>query len=195
MLTSQNMWITIWKLCLTYFSVKYYSKYLFRNEFIFKFSNSAVKVKVKKYLFSSFQGNMSFAWTVPSQNKDIAGFYIVVRDHRSKILIEHHVSYEVRKDSINENDLCNDDCDNLEICILSKDSFGSINGWFDSQCKYVPNLNSIKKKFNYKKNQPFVIYSQRAQRTNSATLVVPTCIYLIYFVVIYSDFFNIWIIG
>lgn len=151
---------------------------------------SRVSYKVKKHLFSSFQGTMSFAWTVPSQNKDIAGFYIVIRDHRSKILIEHHVSYEVRRDNINESDICNDDCDNLEICILSKDSFGSINGWFDSQCKYVPNLSSVRKKFNNKKKQPVVIYSQRTQRTNSATLFVPKCIYMIYFGIIYLDLFK-----
>lgn len=153
-------------------------------------ANYFFNIKLFKYLFFSLQGNMSIAWTVPSQNKDIAGFYIVIRDHESKILIEHHVSYEVRKDYINENEICTNDCNNIEICILSKDSFGSINGWFDSQCKYVPNFNFIRNKFN-KQNHPFVIYSRRTQKTNSATRFVPRHIGLIYLVPIYFQLFKI----
>lgn len=92
------------------------------------------------------------------------------------------MSYEVRKEYISEHEICNDECDNLEICILSKDSFGSINGWFDSQCKYLPNnFESIKKRHI---DQTFVIYSQRVQNTNSASMFFPEFKYLIFIIVI-----------
>lgn len=95
------------------------------------------------------------------------------------------MSYEVRKYYIDGNEICDDDCNNLEICILSKDSFGSINGWFDSQCKYLPkNFKSIRKKYIGQRDQTFIIYSQRTQNTNSAFLFVPKCIYLILFIIL-----------
>lgn len=81
------------------------------------------------------------------------------------------MAYDVRKYYINGNEICDDDCNNLEICILSKDSLGSINGWFDSQCKYLPkNFKFIRRKYTDQKDQTFVIYSQRKQSTNSASL-------------------------
>lgn len=123
---------------------------------------------------------MSIRWSVPVQNKDIAGFYVVVRDQSNKILVERHVSYEVRRDSINGDQICDNDCNNLEICILSKNSYGSINGWFDSQCKKLPK----NFKTSNRKNQPFVIYSQRTKTTNSTSLFLPNLLCIILFVMV-----------
>lgn len=92
------------------------------------------------------------------------------------------MSYEVRNDYISGQDICKEECNNLEICILSKNSFGLINGWFDSQCKYLPNnFESIKSKYTKKKDQSLVLYSQRMQGTSSASLLFADFKYLIFF--------------
>lgn len=109
----------------------------------------------------------------------------MIRDQSSRILVENHVSYEVRKDFIIGHKICNDACNNLEICVLSKNSFGSINGWFDSQCKHLPNnFESIKKRYSGQKDQTYVIYSQRVQYKSSASIFFVDFKYLIFIMVL-----------
>lgn len=93
--------------------------------------------------------------------KDVAGFYVIVRNTESKILLEHHLSYEYRFDQIIGSDICDgDNCRNLELCVLSKNSHGVINGWFDAQCVYLPNdLPKIMRKYTARNSQVFVIHS------------------------------------
>lgn len=82
------------------------------------------------------------------------------------------MSYEARIDYIKGNEICNEECSNLEICILTKNSFGLINGWFDSQCKYLPsNFDSIRNKYNERRDQSFIIYSKRIQMKSSASQI------------------------
>lgn len=94
-------------------------------------------------------------------NKDVAGFYVIVRNTDSKILLEHHLSYEYRVDQIIGSDICDgNNCRNLELCVLSKNSHGIINGWFDAQCVYLPNdLPKIMRKYTARDSQVYVIHS------------------------------------
>lgn len=97
----------------------------------------------------------------------------------NQIMVERHVSYEKRTDHINGYDICVNDCSKLEICILSKNSFGTLNGWFDSQCKYLPNnLKYVQEKYSESNNKLYVIMSfrnhtksQDKRISNNATLV------------------------
>lgn len=103
----------------------------------------------------------------------------MIRDQNSKILVEHHLSYELRNDYISGYEICNTECNNLELCILTKNSNGSINGWFDSQCSFLPNnFEFIRKKYSDHR-QTFIIYSQRLQAKSSATLYIADYKYLI----------------
>lgn len=115
-------------------------------------------------------------WSVRRPYKDIAGFYVVIRDAHSQILLEHQISYEKRYDLIVGHEICDTDCMNLELCILTKDSYGKINGWFDYQCKYLPNnLENLKKKYTDNIEQTYIIQSldnriqaKSVQNTNNA---------------------------
>lgn len=100
-------------------------------------------------------------WISNVINKDIAGFYVVVRNTESKILLEHHLSYEYRFDQIIGSDICDgNNCRNLELCVLSKNSHGIINGWFDAQCVYLPNdLPKIMRKYSTSNSQIYFIQS------------------------------------
>lgn len=117
-------------------------------------------------LYSSFssRGNLTVRWTVTQTNKDIAGYYVVVRNLHNRILVEHHLSYEKRNDDIIGSEICNGNCRNLELCVLTKNSHGTINGWFDNQCVYLPSdLERIQNKYDIQSNQIYVIHSLRKQ--------------------------------
>lgn len=104
-------------------------------------------------------------WTVSQQNKDIAGFYILIRTGNNEIIVEHHVSYELRSDQITGNEICNKDCTNIELCILSKNSYGAINGWFQTQCTYLPqNFRNIVEKYRYRKDRYYILRPLRLQK-------------------------------
>lgn len=107
-------------------------------------------------------------------NKDVAGFYVVVRNSDSKILLEHHLSYEYRHDQIIGSDICDgSNCRNLELCVLSKNSHGIINGWFDAQCVYLPNeLPKIMRKYSPNNSQVYVIHSV-VKRIKAKTFLTP----------------------
>lgn len=106
--------------------------------------------------------------------KDVAGFYVIVRNTDSKILLEHHLSYEYRVDQIIGSDICDgNSCRNLELCVLSKNSHGIINGWFDAQCVYLPNdLPKIMRKYTVRDSQVYVIHSV-VKRIKAKTFLTP----------------------
>lgn len=107
-------------------------------------------------------------------SKDVAGFYVIVRNTDSKILLEHHLSYETRADQIVASDICDGDhCRNLELCVLSKNSHGIISGWFDAQCVYLPNdLPKIMRKYTPSNTQVFIIHSL-VKRIKAKTFLTP----------------------
>lgn len=101
-------------------------------------------------------------WSVTRPNKDIAGFYVVIRDQHNQILVEHHVGYEKRTDRICGHAICDTECSNLELCVLTKNSYGTINGWSDFQCKYLPNnFENIREIYNDRNDKIYVIHSFR----------------------------------
>lgn len=124
-------------------------------------SNNVVSIKI--FLFvSSARGNLSIWWTLVNLNKDIAGFYVVIRNGKNEILVEHHIPYENRIDKIEGKNVCQNNCQNLELCVMSKDSRGSINEWFDSQCIYLPDdLKDIQEKYTVNYDRIQVIHSLR----------------------------------
>lgn len=119
----------------------------------------------------STRGYITVRWTSNVIIKDVAGFYIIVRNADSKILLEHHLSYEYRVDQITGSDICDgQNCGNLEMCVLSKNSNGTINGWFDAQCIYLPNdLPKIMRKYTQNNGQVHYVHSV-AKRVKANTV-------------------------
>lgn len=112
----------------------------------------------------SSRGNLTIRWVTSLINKDIAGFYIVIRNAHNRILFEHHLPYDRRMDHIFGSEICEGNCQHLELCVLSKNSQGSINGWFDAQCVYLPpNFEDIRDKYTINFSQIYVIHSVRKQ--------------------------------
>lgn len=95
---------------------------------------------------------------------------MVIRNIHNRILIEHHLSYDKRTDDIIGGDICSGNCMHLELCVLSKSSLNIINGWFDTQCIYLPNdFERIQSKYDENNGQIYVIHSLRKQiRAQSA---------------------------
>lgn len=121
---------------------------------------------ISRFSYSA-KGNLSISWSVLQPNKDIAGFHVSVRNSINQIVVEHHVPYDRRTDSIAGNEICQGYCKNLELCVLSKNSHGSINRWFDSQCLYLPNdLEQIRGIYTQNSNQIYYIHSVRKHIRN-----------------------------
>lgn len=114
-------------------------------------------------LYSS-RGNLTVRWIASPIKKDIAGFYVLIRNVHNRILTEYHLPYDKRSVNVIGDEMCDGNCNNLELCALAKDSNGTINEWFDSQCIYLPNdLERIRKKYNDRSTQIYVIHSIRKQ--------------------------------
>lgn len=89
---------------------------------------------------------------------------MLVRNQRNQILVEHHIPYDHRSDKIPGYEICQGRCTSLELCVLSKNSHGSINRWFDTQCMHLPNnLEHIFNEYTFNNNQIYRIHSIRKQ--------------------------------
>lgn len=100
-------------------------------------------------------------------HKDIADFYINIRDKNNIILIEEHVPYDRRNRQIIGNDISSDYSAPLQLCVQAKKSDGSIGSWFDTQCQNLPsNFEEVKKRYNENRDGVFTIISSKAQRNN-----------------------------
>lgn len=101
-------------------------------------------------------------------NKDIAGFHVSIRNSNNKIIVEHHIPYNHRSDYIKGTEICLENCNQLELCVLSKNSHGSINRWFDNQCMNLPNnFEYIQGKYGPQNEQIYVIYTIRAKNNST----------------------------
>lgn len=108
-------------------------------------------------------------WLVTAPFKDIADFYVNIRDSKNKLFVERHLSYEERLVQIPGSEISDDYNGQLELCVLGKKSDGTIGSWFDSQCIYLPeNFENIKRTYNANKNQPYIIHSIR-KKVKAAT--------------------------
>lgn len=108
-------------------------------------------------------------WYVTSPNKDVADFYIIVRNKDNTMLYEKFLAYDERSVEIVEEDLPRNFEDHIEICVLAKDSDGAIRSWFNSQCfDLTTNFESIVRKFNKNYNYEYSIVSpkKKAARSN-----------------------------
>lgn len=107
-------------------------------------------------------------WYVTSPNKDIADFYIIVRNKDNTILYEKFLAYDERNVEIVEEDLPKNFDDHIEICVLAKDSDGAIRSWFNSQCfDLTTNFESIIRKFNKNYNYEYSIVSPKKKSARS----------------------------
>lgn len=101
---------------------------------------------------------------MPQINKDIAGFHVSIRNSNNQIIVEHHIPYDHRSDYIKGTEICQQNCNHLQLCVLSKNSHGSINRWFDNQCIDLPNnFEYIQGKYVPQNEQIYVIYSIRTK--------------------------------
>lgn len=77
-------------------------------------------------------------WFVTAQ-RDIADFYVIIRDTVNNILFERHTSYDTRMVTIATEEIFgNGPQKAVQICVMAKLSTGSIERWFESQCKNLP---------------------------------------------------------
>uniref|UniRef100_A0A1B0GJZ8 Uncharacterized protein n=2 Tax=Lutzomyia longipalpis TaxID=7200 RepID=A0A1B0GJZ8_LUTLO len=88
---------------------------------------------------SFFRGNLLVRWFVTAQ-RDIADFYVLIRDEANAILFERHTSYDTRMVTIAKEEIfgTNGPQKAVQICVMAKLSTGNIERWFESQCKNLP---------------------------------------------------------
>lgn len=102
-------------------------------------------------------------------NKDIADFYANIRDAKNKVLVEHHLAYDTRKIEIKGDDISGDYQGHLQLCVLAKNSEGTIGSWFDSQCFDLPSdFESIKRKYSAGYYSVYTILSSKKNRLNAS---------------------------
>ncbi|CAH2237876.1 jg4888 [Pararge aegeria aegeria] len=127
-------------------------------------------------------------WYVPS-TKDVADFYIYVRDSSNKLFFSQDVAYNLRSLSINVD---KDFATNLqkggkiEICIQAKSSSNFARKFFDSQCQIVPSnydswsdkLTAAKRKLSRKRVK--YIHHSRSSVLGlvSDSILITLCIFL-----------------
>ncbi len=117
------------------------------------------------YVFTSYhstRGKLYIQWYVTSPNKDIADFYIIVRNKDNTILFEKFLAYDERSFEITEGELPKNFNDQIEVCVLAKNSDGVIRSWFNSQCfDLTANFESVVRKFNANYNYEYSIVSPK----------------------------------
>lgn len=103
-----------------------------------------------------------------SPNKDIADFYIIIRNKQNTILFEKFLAYDERSVEITEEELPKNFDDPIEVCVLAKDSDGVISSWFNSQCfDLTTNFESVVRKFNKNYNYEYSIVSPKKKSARS----------------------------
>lgn len=112
-------------------------------------------------IFFSSKGKLYAQWYVTRASRDIADFYVNIRDSNSNIKYEKYLPYDTRLITIDANDIPQNNDDNpLQFCVMGKSSSGIINGWYEAQCKDLPrNFDNVKKVYNEKYNSAFVVLS------------------------------------
>lgn len=117
----------------------------------------------------STKGKLFIQWYVTSPNKDIADFYISIRNKGNKLLFDNALAYDKRSVEILEADLPSNFDDHVEICVQTKDSHGVIKSWFNSQCfELMKNFQSVIRKFNANYNYEYSIVSPKKKTSSRA---------------------------
>lgn len=116
----------------------------------------------------SFRGQLNAHWFV-SSTKDVADFYVYIRDQRNNIIFERVVSYASRATAIKGVDIVADETAQLELCVLAKSSGDEVN-FLESQCIPLPeDLDAVKRKYNenYNYKLPLSLTGGRNGRSSS----------------------------
>lgn len=85
------------------------------------------------------QGEVSLSWYVPTR-EDVGDFYLVVRPltdgvaKRSEPLLEKDLSYTTRSYVVKDLP----DKEQLQLCLLARDSEGNVRKWRETQCRVMP---------------------------------------------------------
>lgn len=115
----------------------------------------------------SIRAKLYIQWYVTTPNKDIADFYIIVRNKDNTILFEKHLGYDERSVEILEGELPKNFNDHIEVCVLAKNSDGLIRSWFNSQCfELTANFETVVRKFNENYNYAYSIVSPKKKMSN-----------------------------
>lgn len=118
----------------------------------------------------STKGKLFIQWYVTSPNKDIADFYVNIRNKENKILFENFLAYDERSIEILEEELPKNFNNHIEVCVLAKDSHGVIRSWFNSQCfDLTDNFQSIVRKFNKNYNYEYSIVSPKKKSSERSS--------------------------
>lgn len=113
----------------------------------------------------STKGILHVTWFVTTPSKDIADFYVNIRDGKSKVLVEHHLAYDTRVVDIRGDAISSDYQNGLQVCVLAKNSDGTIGSWFDSQCFDLPSdFESVKRKYSQGYHAVYEILSSKKSR-------------------------------
>lgn len=117
-----------------------------------------------------------------SITKDIADFYIYLKNGNNKNLIEKTLAYDTRITSIASSELdALNFSDDIQLCILAKNSDGIILGLFESQCIKLPsNFKAVMKKFNKRPSTFFKIFEQDRKNIGKNAIVLskgPTLVF------------------
>lgn len=122
----------------------------------------------------STNGLLWFSWFIKGTG-DIADFYVSIKDIDNKITIkEYHIPYDQRTFNISLNNIYSN---NMEICLLSKDSRGKINKWNKHQCFVLHNEWKILNKKCYRNSGRYCdIYNYKSKaftelKTNRASYI------------------------
>lgn len=117
----------------------------------------------------SGKGVLHVTWYVTTPNKDIADFYANIRDAKNKVLVEHHLAYDTRKIEIKGDEISSEYQGQLQLCVLAKNSEGTIGSWFDSQCFDLPSdFENIKRQYSAGYHSVYTILSSKKNRLNAS---------------------------
>lgn len=112
--------------------------------------------------FHSYKGQLVAQWYVTALFDDIADFYVTIRDSGNQLLVERRMAYDDRTVQIPGAYISDNYDGQLELCVLAKNSDGTIRTWFESQCIYLPeNFETIKETYGTQRSQPYLIHSLR----------------------------------
>lgn len=128
-----------------------------------------------------YRGQLIVHWYV-SATKDIADFYVYIRDRQNNIIFERVVAYSSRLTMIAGNDIKPGDptSSQLELCVLAKSSSEDVN-FLESQCIPLPeDLEEVKRKYNehYNYKLPLSLTSGRNGRSSSCDNAVNSIVLL-----------------
>ncbi|XP_055589039.1 toll-like receptor 13, partial [Uranotaenia lowii] len=142
---------------------------------------------------SYFRGKLIVHWFV-SSTKDIADFYVYIRDRQNNIVFERVVSYSSRLTAIAGEEIAGSGSgSSLELCVLAKSSSEELN-FLESQCVQLPDdLEAVKRKYNenYNYKLPLSLTGSRGGAGRSSSCDIDVNSLVVVLVSFLSAVFNL----